>query len=35
MSPIRDLALVATLFFLVPVSFFRTLIGLLAWFWVA
>lgn len=35
MSPIRDLALVATLFFLVPVSFFRPWIGVLAWFWVA
>jgi len=27
--------LVATLFFLVPVSFFRPWIGVLAWFWVA
>jgi probable O-glycosylation ligase (exosortase A-associated) len=35
MSPIRDLALVATLFFLVPVSFARPWIGVLAWFWVA
>ena len=35
MSPIRDIALVATLFFLVPVSFFRPWIGVLAWFWVA
>jgi putative inorganic carbon (HCO3(-)) transporter len=35
MSPIRDLLLVATLFALVPVSFLRPWIGVLAWFWVA
>jgi len=35
MSPIRDLLLVATLFALVPISFLRPWIGMLAWFWVA
>jgi probable O-glycosylation ligase (exosortase A-associated) len=35
MSPIRDLLLVATLFALVPVSFLRPWVGVLAWFWVA
>ena len=35
MSPIRDILLVATLFALVPVSFLRPWVGVLAWFWVA